>query len=129
MTTCPTIGPLRENFSLICLIIATMRVDHLFKSLLARELIAILDGTSGLDASEFLGVHPTRISQLRNGRLERISIAWLLRAIDHNNYDTKVALHPRPPATVIRAPSTPPLSVVRYDRFGQKALTISDGHV
>lgn len=99
---------------------SAMAADEHLKRLLARELVAILEGDSDrLDLAEFLGVDPTRISHLRHGKLSRFSIAWLLRCLERTGHDIDVAIRVRQPPVVVRAQRSPPVTVVRYDRFEQ----------
>jgi predicted XRE-type DNA-binding protein len=55
------------------------------KEQLARELVARLDGWRQDYAASFVGTDPSRISNLRNGRLTRFSLERLIRFIarDH----------------------------------------------
>jgi predicted XRE-type DNA-binding protein len=61
------------------------------KQQLARELVARLDGWRQDYAASFLGTDPSRVSNLRNGRLDRFSLERLIRFItrDHGT----VTLH------------------------------------
>lgn len=94
-----------------------MRVDLQLKQHLARELCAIIDGWTVIQAAMCLGLYPARISELRHGNLARFSIARLVRLIADRGYDIDVAIRPTKPP--VRVPRRANATVVRYDRFGR----------
>jgi predicted XRE-type DNA-binding protein len=93
------------------------RVDDQLRRQLAKILCSLLERDALEDIEEFLGVHRSRISRLRGGKLSEFSIAWLLRAISRMGYDFTLDVAPRARATVI--PARPTASVVLRDQFGR----------
>lgn len=75
----------------------------------------IIRGWTLSEAVAVMGVRPSRISELRHGKLAGFSIARLLQLIALHGYDVELALRPRKPAP--RAMQGPSACVVRYDRF------------
>ncbi|MDQ3997637.1 MAG: helix-turn-helix domain-containing protein [Gemmatimonadota bacterium] len=55
------------------------------KEQLARELVSRLDGWRKDYAAYFLGTDPSRISNLRSGRLTRFSLEKLIRFVTHDH--------------------------------------------
>lgn len=93
-----------------------MRIDEQLKQQLARELCAIIHSWTLSEASARMCVRPSRISELRHGKLDGFSIARLLQLIALHGYDVELALRRYVPAPrVVRRPSA---AVMRYDRFG-----------
>ena len=92
-------------------------VDHQLRRQLAEILCSLVEGNALEDIEEFLGVHRSRISRLRGGKLSEFSIAWLLRAVSRIGYDFTLDVAPRGRATVI--PARPTASVVLRDQFGR----------
>ena len=97
-----------------------LEIEEDLKQQLARELCAILDGHSQINAGAILRVHQSEMSHLRNGHLRRFSIARLVRYISQQKYDVEIHLKaiPRPYAAPRRKPA---VTVTRYDRYGQPA--------
>ena len=87
------------------------------KHQLARELCAILDGRTGAEITARTGLHPSRVSRLRAGKLSAFSIAELLRQIEHHGYEFEFVIRPRRRPQFIRQAS--PVTVVRHDLFGR----------
>ena len=93
--------------------------DEQLKVQLGRELCAIIDGWTVGEAVARMCVRPSRISELRHGKLDGFSIGRLLQLIALHGYDVEVALRRRrPPPRDVQASSA---RVVRYDRFDQPA--------
>ncbi|MGH7677374.1 MAG: XRE family transcriptional regulator [Gemmatimonadaceae bacterium] len=92
-------------------------VDEQLRSQLAQVFCALVEKNTLSEIEEFAGVHRSRVSRLRSGKLSEFSIAWLLRTIASLGYDFTLGIVPRPPAE--RIPRHPTASVVRYDRFGR----------
>lgn len=92
-----------------------MQIDQQFKQQLARELCAIIDGWTLNEAVARMGIRPSRVSELRHAKLERFSIAHLLRLIASLNYDIEVAIRPTKRPIITR--QGPIVTVVRYDQF------------
>lgn len=69
---------------------------------LADAVIALTDGWKAAETGARLGVDPTRISKLRAGNLQHISVAILLEWIASLGYDVELRLTPRPRPVIER---------------------------
>ena len=101
----------------------TMRPDEELKMLLMRELCAILDGWSQVEAAASMDLHQSELSRLRRGAASRFSISRLIRLIADRGYNIELRVSamqkrfgsPRPMPTV---------SVVRFDRYGMPSPNV-----
>ena len=80
-------------------------IDATVKRLLAGELVALTSDWTIGDIARRLGTYPSQISELRHDKLQRFSIARLLRYISALGYDFQITVTRRPPA--MRVPSGP----------------------
>jgi hypothetical protein len=95
-------------------------IDKRFKSAVAHQLCAIIDGWTQLDGGAWVGLSQPVISELRSGNYRNVSIARLLRCIaERRSYNVELILRPmeRPNALPRQFPT---LAVIRYDPFGRK---------
>ena len=95
---------------------ADERILDELKARLARELLELLDGWDQTEAGALVGLRQPQISLLRAGRLERFSVARLLRAIASLGYHIEIALKPVGRPTVTR--HQPAAVVQRFDALG-----------
>lgn len=93
-----------------------MDIVQQLKRELALELCAMTHDMSGTRAPEFLGIHPSRIAELRRQDLKAFSLTRLLRlVVARGEYEVDLGLTPRKRAVII--PQPPTATVTRYDRF------------
>jgi predicted XRE-type DNA-binding protein len=93
-----------------------MRFDEqLLKRQLALEFCAIVEGWTLSQVTARTGLNPSRVSELRHGKLAGFSVARLMRMIADFGYDIEVVIRPtRRPIITRQGPTT---TVLRYDRF------------
>lgn len=96
---------------------AAGHVIDALKGQLARQLVALLDGWDQTEAGALVGLRQPDVSLLRAGRLERFSVARLLRLIASLGYHIEIVLRPIGRPTVTR--DRPGGTVQRYDALGQ----------
>ena len=89
-----------------------MRIDEGLKAQLARELCAITKGWTLLQIATRTGVHPSHVSEIRNGKLAGVSIARLVRMIAALDYNIEIAIKPIPRPVITR--QGPTTTVRRY---------------
>lgn len=92
-------------------------VDKQLRRQLGQILCVLIQHEPLADLEEFIGVHRSRLSRLRGGKLTEFSIPWLLRAISSCGYDFTLNVSPRERAKI--TPSLPKVTVVRLDAFGR----------
>jgi len=95
-----------------------MGIEQDLKTQLARELCAIVDGWSQIEAAALLYTHQSELSRLRRGDLRRFSVKRLLRLTSALWYDVEVHLKPMPRPFGSPSPKST-ATVVRYDRYGR----------
>lgn len=94
-----------------------MRIDQQLKQELGRELCAVIDGWTQVEAADLLHLPQPKVSALRRGRYEGFSVSRLVRLIASRGYN--VELHLKPIDRRFALPrKAPVISVVRYNRFG-----------
>ena len=71
-------------------------IEHV-KQDLARALVHAIDGWTPGQLIYRMSIDQPRVSDLRRGRLERISVARLIRWLDAMGYDVRVAVEPGKP--------------------------------
>lgn len=70
------------------------------------------------------GMYPSRVSELRHGKLARFSIPRLLRYFARQGFDVEVTI--RPTKAPVQLRKQPRATVVRYDRSGRLTTPVSD---
>jgi predicted XRE-type DNA-binding protein len=95
--------------------------DTQLKTKLARELCAIMDGWTQAEAASVMRLHQSELSRLRNGQLERFSVARLIRLVAARRYNIEVLLKPIP-RPFAKPTVKPAVTVIRYDSHGRAII-------
>lgn len=101
-----------------------MRLDQLLKQQLAREFCAIVEGWTGSQVAARAGIYPSRVSELRNGKVAGYSISRLITMIAKFGYDIEIAIRPTKRPIIIR--QGPTTVVQRYDQLDRPIPTAND---
>jgi predicted XRE-type DNA-binding protein len=101
-----------------------MRLDQQLRQQLAREFCAIVEGWTVTQVATHAGIYPSRVSELRNGKVAGYSISRLITLIAKFGYDIEIAIRPtKRPIIVRQGPTT---VVQRYDQLDQPIPPTSD---